>query len=367
LTTEATAALFARRQNAWARRDLPAFLADYSEDCVVESPTVGTLTGRAAIEQAERRLWTVFPDITVEREDLVIADDRVVLSAIIRATDHDGRLIAAGKELRFPAVVLYTIHDGRIVRERRIWDFSRHLLERVQRDLNTAAEIQQLLLPGERYRHSRFDLAARSVPCRALGGDFFDHFDLPDGQLAFTVGDVAGKGPPAALLGALVQGSIAAFGQSAGPAVTLRQANRALARRGILSRFATVIYATLSVDGSLTYCNAGHNPPLVVGPAGTRRLQGGGMVLGLFEDALFEEVTLQIQPGDVIVCFSDGITEAVSATGEEFGEERLIARAQANLDLVPAAIVDGILQAVQEFTAGTKPHDDLTVLVLKYI
>ncbi len=137
---------------------------------------------------------------------------------------------------------------------------------RLERELELAAEIQRALLPEALQSGAYFEVAAASIPCRAIGGDFFDYFNLPDGHFAFALGDVAGKGPPAALLTAMIQGAFASQVTSVGsPAVLMAHVNRTLIRRAIQSRFATVMYGMLSPDGRLTYSNAGHNPPVLIG------------------------------------------------------------------------------------------------------
>jgi ketosteroid isomerase-like protein len=366
MTPEAIAALFAKRSAAFARRDVAALVEDYVEDCVVETPTLGTIHGRSDVESAEHRLFADFPDLRMEDEDLVMTGNRVVLTATVSATDHGGRLTAPDARLRLPVVIVYTLLGDRIARERRIWDFSGMLLQRVQKDLKTAAEVQQLLLPAGRFVGKGFEIAAASVPCRDLGGDFFDYFTLPDGTFAFSLGDVAGKGPPASLLSASIQAVLAVHGQSGGAAATLAKANRAMLRRPVPARFATAVYGVLSSDGRLTYSNAGHNPPLLFGGSGARWLGRGGMVLGILDAAQFEEETLQLHAGDVLVAFSDGITEAQSAAGTDFGEARLLACVEANHHLAPEALVSAVLEAVEQFTAGARQADDLTVLALAY-
>src|SRR4030095_15455368 len=127
--------------------------------------------------------------------------------------------------------------------------------------MNTAAEIQRALMPLERRKGIGFEVAATLRPCRAIGGDFVDYFDLSNGAFAFVVGDVAGKAPAAALLAAVLQGVFTANAHRTGtPASQIAQANDALVRRGIESRFVTAVYAVLTPEGCLTYCNAGHNP-----------------------------------------------------------------------------------------------------------
>jgi sigma-B regulation protein RsbU (phosphoserine phosphatase) len=238
---------------------------------------------------------------------------------------------------------------------------------RLEHEVRIAAEIQQALLPEGERKGLGFEVAAASVPCRAIGGDFFDYFDLPDGAFGFALGDVSGKGPPAALLAAQLQGIFAARSHSdAAPADTITSVNRLLVRRAIESRFATVVYGVLSGDGLLTYCNAGHNPPLLITEDGVHQLTTGGLILGAFREARFEQEERRLRPGDMLVVFSDGVTEAVSADGADFGDERLLTYVKAGRDLSAAALLEQLFHAVREFSAGAEPSDDRTALVLRY-
>jgi phosphoserine phosphatase RsbU/P len=238
---------------------------------------------------------------------------------------------------------------------------------RMEQDMRIAAEIQQALLPEPRRKGAFFEAVGQSVPCRSIGGDFFDYVDLPDGSFGFAVGDVAGKGAPAALLTAVLQGVFAAQASSgSSPSDTLSKVNIALIRRAIESRFATGIYAIIRPGGALTYCNAGHNPPMVFTSSGLKRLEKGGLILGLFEHATFEEETVTLATGDLLVAFSDGVTEALSKTGEEYGEDRLQACVEANQSKSPQELLDAIFDSVREFTKGAVQSDDVTALVLRY-
>jgi serine phosphatase RsbU (regulator of sigma subunit) len=238
---------------------------------------------------------------------------------------------------------------------------------RLERELQIAAEIQRALLPEALHSGLHFDVAAESIPCRAIGGDFFDYFSLPDGVFGFVLGDVSGKGPPAALLTAMIQGIFAAqIGRAASPQALLSEVNQSLIRRSIQSRFATVLYGTLAPDGRLTYANAGHNPPVLVGRRGARRLETGGLILGLFPHASFEQETIALEPDDVLVVFSDGVTEALDSAGDEFGEARLLACVADARSLPPRDLLGRLLGAVREFAADAPQHDDVTALVLRY-
>lgn len=238
---------------------------------------------------------------------------------------------------------------------------------RLDHDLQVASEIQQGLLPPPDYAGATFDLAATSIACRTIGGDFFDYLDLDDGAFAFSLGDVAGKGPPAALLATAVQSLAAALMASTrDPAETLAQVNRGLLRRSIQSRFATMFLGVLSPDGSLRYSSAGHEPPVLVRRHGIESLDAGGLVLGLFPQAAYESGAVRLQPGDVVVVVSDGVTEARNARDEEFERTRLIASIESLHAQEPAAVLDRLLRDVRAFTAGAPQADDVTVVVVRY-
>jgi sigma-B regulation protein RsbU (phosphoserine phosphatase) len=238
---------------------------------------------------------------------------------------------------------------------------------RMEQEMRIAAEIQQALLPKGGRTGVYFKAAAASLPCRSIGGDFYDYVDLSDGSLGFALGDVAGKGPPAALLSAMMQGIFAA--QAAGsdpPSQTITRVNLALYRRGIESRFVTLMYGALYPDGRLRYCNAGHNPPLVIGPSGFRRLERGGPIVGLFEGASYEEETVSLMSGDWLIVFSDGVSEALSAAGDEYGESRIVTCVQKNLDKEPQGLLEAMFTDVREFARGAAQSDDITAMVLRF-
>ena len=238
---------------------------------------------------------------------------------------------------------------------------------KLEQEMRTAAEIQQALLPASRRSGRFFDAAAEMVPCRAIGGDFFDYIDLPDEGFGFALGDVAGKGPPAALLGAMLQGSLTAQAfASVGPAATMSAVNTALVRRGIQGRFVTLFYGVLFPDGRLTYCNAGHNAPMLVTGGDVQRLETGGMVLGIFDSAAFEEASVMLQSGDFLVTFSDGVSEALSEEGEEYGDDRLLGSIA---DMTASEVeprLKHVLENVSAFTAGAAQSDDVTAMIVGY-
>jgi serine phosphatase RsbU (regulator of sigma subunit)/pSer/pThr/pTyr-binding forkhead associated (FHA) protein len=274
-----------------------------------------------------------------------------------------GHLLSAGSRSALEAVATEAasaIESARLYREAAE-------KARMERELQLAAEIQRALLPDADQSGPYFDVAAASLPCRSIGGDFFDYFNLPDGGFGFTLGDVAGKGPPAALLTAMIQGIFSAqVGNGASPAHLMTSVNGTLIRRSIQNRFATGVFGALAPDGRLIYSNAGHNPPVLLRRDRVERLETGGLILGLFPQAAYEEATLALEDGDVLVVFSDGVTEAFNVEGEEFGEERMLACLHANRDREPAVLLQKLLASVQEFAASAAQSDDVTALVLKF-
>jgi serine phosphatase RsbU (regulator of sigma subunit) len=390
MTSNELRALVARWREGLERRNPLALAASYADNCVLESPAWGTVKGRDAVERVFGQFFAAFPDCHFEFGDLLFVENQVVQTITLRGTDTGGFLgqSPTGKPFRLFLVDLFEVNDQGIVHERRVYDVgglmlqlgadgggaeAAHLykatLERTQteHELRMAAEIQQALMPEALRRGMGYEVAASSRPCRSIGGDFIDYFSLPDGTFAFVLGDVAGKGPAAALLAAVLQGVFTANAYRCGtPAMHIGEANDALVRRGIDARFATVVYAVLTPDGRLTYCNAGHNPPLLVRYSGTQRLETGGMVVGMIKQATFEEETIQLEPGDLLVAFSDGITEARNVDREEFGDERLLTCVNANRALAPAALLQRLFEEVHHFSAGGVQADDLTILVLSY-
>jgi phosphoserine phosphatase RsbU/P len=298
----------------------------------------------------------------VDRQDDAVAGERRIgvlyLDSREKGSFLSGSTRGALETLATEAAV--AIENARLYRE---------TMEKakMEQEMRIAAEIQQALLPKAGHSGAFFRTSASSIPCRSIGGDFYDYVDLPTGAFGFALGDVAGKGPPAALLSAMMQGIFAAQAAASDtPCQTIARVNLALYKRGIESRFVTLMYGSLEPDGRLTYCNAGHNPPLVVGKGGVRRLEVGGPIVGLFEHAVFQEETVVLEPGDWLIVFSDGVSEAMSAAGDEYGEERILAVVDKETSLAPADLLKALFADVRVFTKGAPQSDDITALVLRY-
>lgn len=238
---------------------------------------------------------------------------------------------------------------------------------RLEQDMRIAAEIQQALLPRAVQEGEYFEAVAATAPCRAIGGDFYDYIEFEDGRFGFALGDVAGKGAPAALLSAMLGGIFLAQATATeDPAAAVARINRCLVRRAIEARFVTLFYGVLAPDGRLVGCNAGHNPPFVLRRGDVLRLDRGGPLLGLFEGVEFEEATVFLEPGDLVLVFSDGVTEALNVHGEEFGEARVLEVMQSARATAPQGVLDALVEAVRAFSRGAPQNDDVTAMVVRY-
>ncbi len=240
--------------------------------------------------------------------------------------------------------------------------------ERMEQELQKAREIQEHLLPAQGPPIPGYQVYGHSAPCQAVGGDYFDYVELPNGCYGIGLGDVAGKGLPAALLMASFQAGLHALCEMGlPPGETIARLNRLLSRRIPQNRFVTFFFGVLDPKRhTLTYVNAGQNPPCRVRTGSeVERLTATGLPLGLLAGASFQTRTLEILPGDVVICFSDGATEGRSATDEEFGEARLIDIVGRDPSATPESIVDRAATAVEEHCAASPRQDDITLVVLK--
>jgi sigma-B regulation protein RsbU (phosphoserine phosphatase) len=232
------------------------------------------------------------------------------------------------------------------------------------RELEHAQRIQRALLPSPLPEIDGCEMAALWKPAMAFGGDCYDMLRFSNTRLGLSIADVAGKGLPAALLMANLQASVRAFGtEDARPETVTRQVNRALCRHTPLDRFVTFFYAMIDTSrGTLACSNAGHNPPILVHADGSvSRPATGGMVLGVLEDNAYSQAEMRLHSGDRLVLFTDGITEAGSHEGPEFGDNRLVNLVVAHRHRSASEILDAIFRDVSAFTAGVF-SDDATLI-----
>jgi sigma-B regulation protein RsbU (phosphoserine phosphatase) len=240
---------------------------------------------------------------------------------------------------------------------------------RLGRELELAHDIQRSLLPQEAPRIPGYQIVYRWRSARQVGGDFFDFISLPSGHLGLVIADVSDKGIPAALYMMFARTLMRAVAMSGRePAAALARTNELIISDSTADMFITVDYSILDVDHhTLTYASAGHNLVLYA-PADGRTPEPmitGGVALGVVVPADFEQKSLTLAPGEAVLFYSDGVTEAINAASEQFGEERLTALLQAHRGEPAEAIADAIEKAVAEFTEGEGQYDDFTLVLVK--
>ncbi len=250
-------------------------------------------------------------------------------------------------------------------------------MERKNTELAIAAEIQQSFLPDTLPQIAGFEIAAKSIMAKEVGGDFFDVIPLEvvrmgQDRLGIFIADVSGKGIPAALFMALsrIVVRVNAIWHQQQPAEAIRDANAIITADSKYGMFVTLFYGVLDAQNrSFTYVNAGHNPPLVCrGADGSfSELPATGMAIGAEEDAAYDSATTVLEPEDVMVLYTDGITEAENEAQEMFGEDRLREAIVGARKLPAAAIVAAILEAVQAFSGTAPQSDDITLMVVRNI
>ena len=234
-------------------------------------------------------------------------------------------------------------------------------------DLEVARQIQFGLLPFEPWERAGFTAVSAMRPANTVGGDYFDIVELGEGRVAMVMGDVAGKGMPAALLMALLQGSLRTL-LTAGlrGCEAMAKLNAHLFANIPSNRLVTLFYAELDPQtGRLLYVNAGHNPPLLVRRAGgIERLCATAVALGVVSETPFEACEIGFEPGDRLLLYTDGVTEAENAGDEEFGESRLTAFLDDHRSDTDRGLLDGVLANVLLHGRGVRPRDDMTLMVV---
>jgi phosphoserine phosphatase RsbU/P len=311
------------------------------------------LRNRVSISEQNVRTLMAVPLQTADRVIGLIYVDFPALAADLSTRDLDLLTVLAN-------VAAIRIEQERlaIVEE----DEHRHALE-----LEQAAEIQRRLLPELPPEVPGAELAGTNAPCRTVGGDYYDFFPLPDGRVAVVIADVAGKGLPASLLMASLQARVQVVLEEPDDLPRrMSRLDRMTARNCPRNRFVTMFLCVFDPQtGEMTYCNAGHNPPLLVRADGSvEPLSGGGLALGMFPDLGYEERRCRMEPGDLLVLFSDGVTEASSPGGEEFGEERLAGLLTESRGRPAADVLECVSRALAEWSAGAPPTDDITAVAI---
>ncbi len=235
-------------------------------------------------------------------------------------------------------------------------------------DLAQASEIQQSLLPSEAPLLPGFDMSGYNLACRTVGGDYYDFLPYGENKVALVIGDVSGKGLPAALMMSSLQARVQMLIETRpDPASAVTTLNRNLAERCPLGKFITFFYAVLNTEtGELTYSNAGHNPPLLLRSTGqVEMLPGGGLIMGLFPSIVYGSHTTTLEPGDMLALFSDGVTEARNADDQELGELGLAEFLLGCMTESCSTVTADLAKHVREWCGTSSFADDFTIVLVK--
>jgi serine phosphatase RsbU (regulator of sigma subunit)/pSer/pThr/pTyr-binding forkhead associated (FHA) protein len=311
---------------------------------------------RQQVSISEQHIQTMMA-VPLQTEDRVIGLIYVDSRSFVRAFSPDDLNLLT---------VLANVAAIRI-EQQRLQEMERREQRRTA-DLQQAAEIQRGILPGKAPTLPGLDLAGHNAASRTVGGDYYDFLPYDDGRVAVVLGDVAGKGMSAALLMSNLQARVQILAEYPSDlGVLMSRLDQSIAANCPSNRFITLFFGVIEPEaGRLLYCNAGHNPPLIVHGSGeVERLKAEGTVLGILPELGYVERNHPFDAGDLIAIYSDGVTEAESPQGEEFGEERL-AKLLTDMRTEPAeTIVQGVLGAVKEFTADAPPADDITLVIAR--
>jgi sigma-B regulation protein RsbU (phosphoserine phosphatase) len=239
-------------------------------------------------------------------------------------------------------------------------------LARKEAELNIAREVQQALFPKQLPSNNGLEFSAVCIPSAGISGDYYDVLALPDGRLIFAIADISGKGVSAAILMANLQALLRALAPSAPePSAVCRRLNEHLHQVTDAAKFATLFYAEWNPhERRLAYVNAGHNAPLLIGSGQCQRLERGGMPLGMFAATEFETGWVSLKPSEMLVLYSDGITESAAASGEEFGEAQLEEVVKAHCGQPLAEIQAQVLAAVRRWS-NSGQEDDMTLMLVR--
>ncbi|MEE8111500.1 MAG: SpoIIE family protein phosphatase [Acidobacteriota bacterium] len=239
---------------------------------------------------------------------------------------------------------------------------------RMEEEMRKAQEVQEALMSQPLWDEPHFQVSGSCTPCLQLGGDYLGQFRMPDGRCCLVIADVSGKGMPAAITAAALQGMMAVETTMKQSLATLvERINKALCGLTMDGQFATLFCCTLDKTGELRYVNAGHTHPVLLDRSGeVINLKTGDMALGFLEDNRYREGSLRLQPGDLLTLYTDGVTEAVNGDGDLFEEPRLERLLNRCRDQGPEQIRQSLLQEMESFCGEVSARDDVTVMVMKY-
>jgi serine phosphatase RsbU (regulator of sigma subunit) len=287
------------------------------------------------------------------------------LKGVLTVYNKKGTAVFTEDDQRLLAII--AAQSAQVVENARLIEAEQAFL-RMQEEIRLASKIQTDLLPKEAPSIPGYDVAGKSIPAQVVGGDYFDFIPMSDERFALCLGDVSGKGLPASLLMANVQATLRGQTLLATSArECVQRSNRLLYLSTSSEKFVTLFYGILDPHKhSLCFTNAGHENPFLLSRGETfSRLVDGGLVLSIVEDFPYQEATVELAPGDVMVVYSDGISEAIDPNQEQFGEAQLHAVVEEHRHESASDIIEQIVRSVRQYSHGAAQMDDMTLLVLK--
>jgi serine phosphatase RsbU (regulator of sigma subunit)/predicted ester cyclase len=383
-SAEENKALVRRFIEAQDKGDLETLDELLAPDFVDHSLFPGQDPGREGFMQSAAEEHAIFSNVRIHIEDQAAEEDKVISRLTIKRI-HDRRefmgVAPTGMELKATAIVIHRMAEGKIVEE---WSEGTGLLEatrqrleqeriereRIEQELRVARRIQQASLPKEVPKVEGWEISPLYRPAREVGGDFYDFHLLSEGRVGLVVGDATGKGVPAALVMSTTCGMLQAVSQasdssSSSPGEVLKRVNEALTVRIPPNMFVTCFYAILEPrSGHLSYANAGHDLPYVWHNGECEELRARGMPLGLMPSMSYEEKEIDLDVGEGIFFYSDGLVEAHDPKGEMFGLPRLRALVAEHAE--EGSLGESLLEELYSFVGeGWEQEDDITLLTLK--
>ncbi len=324
----------------------------------INMPVMDGLTLLARLnEMPPRLLKTVVVSAYNDMLNLRVAMNRGAYDFVTKPIDFED----------LEATVRKTWRELEMLREARR---TREELNELQAELAVAARIQQSLLPEPMVAREHLDVAAAMLPARHVSGDFYDFFQIGDARFGFVVGDVSGKGIPAALFMAVSRTVLRATAlRGAPPNESLAAVNRLLVPQGAGHMYVTLFYGILDLDsGRFQWSVGGHAPPLLLraGRAPSQLEGPRGLMVGMFDEAEYELADRILDPGDTVLIYTDGVTEAANASGEMFGRKRLISTFRDFHPATAAGAVERVIKDIGFFTGESARADDVTLLAVRY-
>ncbi|PYS05197.1 MAG: fused response regulator/phosphatase [Acidobacteria bacterium] len=325
----------------------------------INMPVMDGLTLLLRLADIDRILKAVVVSAYGDMQNIRIAMNRGAYDFLIKPIDFQDFEVTLNKAIQ----ELQTIKESLRAREQ---------LTALQQELSVAARIQQAILPKEFPPfplRTDFAIHARMVPAREVGGDFYDFFLLDKDRLGFVIGDVSGKGVPAAIFMAVCRTLLKATAlQNLSAGDCLKYVNDVLVRQSDAAMFVTIFYGILHTPtGELEYCSGGHNPPYIVSPNGDLRLldEPRSLIVGALEQGTFQTGHTMLRAGECILLFTDGVTEAVDSSRCEFSDARLRTVLEQNSSSPVDQIVENVISEVRIFSSGLPQADDVTVMALR--